>query len=79
MSCSFPLFRQWLNANFGDLCHHHDQMWVQRVWKLKVASDFDFCSLMAARGYTAIAYGALLWFTIPGTIYWLWKKYKRRV
>lgn len=77
MACSFPFFRQWLNERFGDLCRYHDDMWATRVWKLKVASDFEFCSLMAARGYVALATLAYLYFTIPGTIYWLWKKYKR--
>lgn len=54
----------------------HDDAYVARVWKLKVVSDFELCSLMAARGYILLAYGAFAYVTTLGTIYWLWKKYK---
>jgi hypothetical protein len=76
MTCSFPLFRSWLEREIGDLCEQHDLMYMQRIWKLKVASDFEFCSLVAARGYTLLAYGAFVYFLVLGTPYWLWKKYK---
>jgi hypothetical protein len=77
MSCSFPIFRQWLEDRFGDLCEQHDVDYVKRVWVRKVASDFEFCAGMASRGYTALSLCAFLYFTIFGTIYWLWKKYRR--
>lgn len=76
MACTFPFFRKWLNEQFGDLCQMHDEAYVARVWKLKVASDFELCSLMAARGYILLAYGAFIYVTTLGTVYWLWKKYK---
>lgn len=76
MACTFPLFRNWLDSKFGDLCEKHDRAYVQRVWKLKVASDFELCSLMAARGYVLLSYGTFAYVTVFGTVYWLWKKYK---
>jgi hypothetical protein len=75
MACSFPIFRDWLELRFGDLCQAHDIAYVTRVWRMKVSSDFEFCYAMAMRGYVLLAYAAFLYFTIAGSLYWLWKKY----
>jgi capsid protein len=76
MTCSFPFFKTWLEDRFGDLCEQHDFDYVQRIWVRKVASDFEFCAGVAARGHTLLSLGAFVYFTTLGTIYWLWKKYR---
>lgn len=75
MSCSFPIFRNWFNARFKDLCDKHDAEWVKRDWRVKVVSDHEMCRALAERGHIALSYGAALWFVI-GIPFWLWKKYK---
>ena len=82
MTCTVPgwfRFNKWFESRFGDLCDAHDAAYTMRIWRYKVASDFDFCGNMALRGYPALAWVCLLVFVFLGTPYWLWKKYIKRL
>jgi hypothetical protein len=77
-ACSVPRIfgiKKWWMVSFGDICRMHDILYSQRIWKLKVSSDFEMCSLMAARGYPYLAIFLFIVFCTLGTIYWGFKKY----
>lgn len=80
MTCTIPRifgFDKWFNSRFSDLCDTHDDAYVTRVWGDKVVGDFAFCASMAARGYITLAFACFAFFSLFGTLYWAWKKYKQ--
>lgn len=68
--------KRWFDERFGDLCKAHDEAYLLRIWKEKVASDFILSAGMASRKYYLLAYATLLFMAIFGTLYWGWKKWK---
>ena len=77
MACTVPWpLNVWMNKNHPDICKEHDDAYVKRIWSIKVASDFVVSQRFAERGYYSIAYVAVHYLAVFGTIYWLWKKYR---
>jgi len=78
--CTLPSLlglQNWFDKRFKDLCEQHDTAYVLREWKSKVQSDFALAYGFALRGYAFIGFCALIYVSTLGTIYWLFKKYKR--
>lgn len=72
--CTFiKPFKKWFDERFGDLCTAHDAAYVKRIWRDKVAGDFALSAGFAERGYITLCYSSLLFMTVFGTLFWLWK------
>ena len=69
-------FDRWFQEKFGDLCHAHDVAYLERVWSVKMQSDYDLTAGMIQRGYFWLGVGTFLFVASLGSLYWLWKKYK---
>jgi hypothetical protein len=74
MSCTVPWpFRKWFDARFKVICDEHDRFYKERVWRVKIMSDFLIAARFAERGYILIAFGSVPYNLIVGTLYWWWK------
>lgn len=63
--------QKWFDARFLDLCIAHDEAYVMRKWRDKVAADFILASGFAVRGYALLGTFSLIYTTVLGTPFWL--------
>lgn len=76
MACSVPWpIKGWFERHHRDICDNHDAAYVTRVWSAKVAGDFVVSATLAERGCYLLAYLAVPYLAVCGTLYWLWKKW----
>lgn len=71
--CTIPaLFnlRDWFEKKFGDLCAHHDWLYVEK-FGTRVEADRQFREGMKTRGYPLLANVTYYGFLRPfGWLYW---------
>lgn len=76
MACTIPWpLRSWMERHHRDICDAHDVEYMKRTWPTKVASDFVVSATLAERGCYVLAYLAVPYLAIFGTVYWYWKKW----
>lgn len=65
---AIPLFRDWYERKFGDLCEAHDN-----VTDCKMCGDWRFVRDIAKRGYLFIAIPTWIAVNMP----WVWFDFMR--
>lgn len=66
---NIPVFRDWFEKRFGDLCELHD--WDYQHTKCKLCADSRFVHAIKERGYPYLA--ILVWFAVQ--LPWVWMAY----
>lgn len=70
-----PVFRDWFEEQFGDLCEQHDEDYYKGYSGLgcKICSDFKFVLGIANRGHPGLAIVVFVAVQMP----WVWWKWIR--